>query len=78
MVSQRLTSEDPGITGFGDYYGVIANVNIFLQKTKEADYMEESEKSYYLAQAYGLRAFYYLICIALMVLLHCAWIRMKW
>lgn len=59
MVSQRLTSEDPGITGFGDYYGVIANVNIFLQKTKEADYMEESEKSYYLAQAYGLRAFYY-------------------
>ena len=35
MVSQRLTSEDPGITGFGDYYGVIANVNIFLQRRRK-------------------------------------------
>lgn len=59
MVSQKLTAESSGITKFGDYYGMIANVNIFLQKTKEATYMDEEDKSFYLAQAYGLRAFYY-------------------
>ena len=37
----------------------IANINIMLQKTLEADYMTEELKAYYQVQAYGLRAFYY-------------------
>lgn len=59
LVAQVLNAENPGITKFGDLYGRIANINIFIQKTKEATYMEEGNKTYYLAQAYGLRAFYY-------------------
>ena len=56
---QNLSSVSPGIENWGNMYGMIANINIFLQKTKEATYMADSEKAYYLAQAYGLRAFYY-------------------
>lgn len=59
LVAQVLNPQNPGITKFGDLYGKIANINIFLQKTQEASYMEEKSKAYYLAQAYGLRAFYY-------------------
>ena len=59
IVNQALNAESPGITNFGNIYGCIANINIMLQKTLEADYMTEEEKAYYLGQAYGLRAFYY-------------------
>lgn len=59
LVAQVLNAENPGVTKFGDLYGRIANINIFIQKTKEATYMEEDNKTYYLAQAYGLRAYYY-------------------
>lgn len=56
---QQLSALSPGITKWGELYGLIANINIFLQKTKEATYMSESDKAYYMAQAYGLRAFHY-------------------
>lgn len=59
LVTQQLTPQSSGVSKFGELYGMIANVNIFLQNTKDATYMTEDEKSYYLGQAYGLRAYYY-------------------
>lgn len=59
LKTQSLSTVSTGVTKFGELYGLIANVNIFLQKTKEATYMPDSEKAFYLGQAYGLRAFYY-------------------
>lgn len=59
IITQQLNAQSPGMSKFGNIYGCVANVNIFLQKTKEATYMTDDEKAYYLAQAYGLRAFYY-------------------
>lgn len=59
IIAQKLNAQNSGINKFGEMYGRIANINIFLQKTKEANYMPEQNKTYYLAQAYGLRAFYY-------------------
>ena len=44
---------------FGEVYGKILNVNLFIERTEAADYMSDAEKKYYLGQAYGLRAFYY-------------------
>lgn len=59
LKKQKITPVSPGVTKWGELYGNIANVNIFLQNTKAATYMSDSEKAYYLGQAYGLRAFYY-------------------
>lgn len=59
LKTQALSEVSTGVSKFGELYGLLANVNIFLQKTKEASYMAESEKAFYLGQAHGLRAFYY-------------------
>lgn len=59
LTTQQLTSQSSGVTKFGELYGMIANINILLQNTKDATYMSDDEKGYYLGQAYGLRAFYY-------------------
>lgn len=56
---QNLSETNYGVEKFGGLYGIIANVNIFLDNLKNADYMTDDEKSYYFGQAYGLRAFYY-------------------
>lgn len=59
MVKQALDPSNSGVTKFGELYGYIANVNIFIENTKAATYMTEAQKTYYLGQAYGLRAYYY-------------------
>lgn len=56
---QKITPAAPSVTKWGELYGLIANINLFIQKTKEAAYMSEADKAYYLGQAYGLRAFHY-------------------
>lgn len=56
---QALSAITSGVSKFGELYGLIANLNIFLDNVKNAGYMNEEEKGYYLAQAYGLRAFHY-------------------
>lgn len=48
-----------GIKNFGDVFGRLTNLNLFIARTTSADYMSESKKSYYLGQAYGLRAYYF-------------------
>ena len=59
LKTQALSTVSTGVSKFGELYGLIANLNIFLQNTKAATYMSDSEKAYYLGQAYGLRAFHY-------------------
>ena len=56
---QKLSAVTSGVSKWGELYGLIANINIFLQNTKEATYMSDADKAYYLGQAYGLRAFHY-------------------
>lgn len=59
LKTQALSQVSTGVNKFGELYGLLANINIFLQKTKEATYMTDTEKAFYLGQAYGLRAFHY-------------------
>lgn len=48
-----------GITKFGDIYGRLTNLNLFIARVTDATYIDDAKKSYFLGQAYGLRAFYY-------------------
>lgn len=48
-----------GIKNFGDIFGRLTNINLFIARVTEATYMDEAKKGYYLGQAYGLRAFYF-------------------
>lgn len=48
-----------GIKNFGDIFGRLTNINLFIARVTEATYMDDAAKGYYLGQAYGLRAFYF-------------------
>lgn len=60
MTNNMLTKDN---TGVEDWYGLYPNImhlNLFIKNIDaDIDYMTETEKSYYLGQAYGLRAYYY-------------------
>lgn len=54
-----LNVSNPGVSGYGDFYSNINQINLLIQKTEETTVLTEANKSYYLGQAYGMRAFYY-------------------
>ncbi len=60
MTNNLLTEDN---TGIEDWYGLYPNImhlNLFIKNVDaDIDWMSESEKSFYLGQAYGLRAYYY-------------------
>lgn len=56
---QNLTEQTPGVNKFGDIYGRITNLNLFIARVTDATYISEAKKNYYLGMVYGLRAFYY-------------------
>lgn len=60
IIDHKLTANQPGLTTFGGYYGPLTNVNLFITRVSDADYITTSgKKDFYLGIAYGLRAFYY-------------------
>jgi hypothetical protein len=59
IVRQDLRESSPGISGWAGIYAAIFQVNNFIYQVEKADYLVATDKSYYLGQAYGLRAFYY-------------------
>lgn len=54
----NLSEEHPGVSGFGDLFGRITNLNLFISRVDRCG-LDEAEKSYYLGMVYGLRAYYY-------------------
>ena len=59
ILSQNFDAEHTGLSNFGDYYGKITNVNLFITRLEATDVVPEAKKNQYLGIAYGLRAFYY-------------------
>jgi hypothetical protein len=59
IIIQDIRESSPGISGWAGLYSPIFQVNNFIYQVEKADYLSASDKSYYLGQAYGLRAFYY-------------------
>jgi len=60
MTNNMLTADNTGIEDWYDLYPNIMHLNLFIKNVdKEIDYMSDADKSFFLGQAYGLRAFYY-------------------
>lgn len=59
IIRQDIRESSPGISGWAGLYAAIFQVNNFIYQTEKADYLNATDKAYYLGQAYGLRAFYY-------------------
>lgn len=59
IITQDIRESATGISGWAGFYSAIFQVNNFIYQVEKADYLVATDKSYYLGQAYGLRAFYY-------------------
>ncbi|MCU7694775.1 RagB/SusD family nutrient uptake outer membrane protein [Haoranjiania flava] len=59
-ITQDLRESNPGVSSWGQLYRALVQVNNFIyQVENNASFLLDAQKSYYLGQAYGLRAFYY-------------------
>ncbi|MGL5015498.1 MAG: RagB/SusD family nutrient uptake outer membrane protein [Bacteroidales bacterium] len=59
ILLQNFSEVNTGVTKFGDLYGRITNLNLFIARVTNATYLTQEKKNYFLGQVYGLRAFYY-------------------
>lgn len=59
LANQSLHSGQTGFKDWGEVYGRITNVNLFIQRTEETGVLAENVKRKLLAQAYGMRALWY-------------------
>lgn len=58
--NNAFSASTTGITSWAGFYGAILNLNLFIKKVeKECPFLSSAERSYYLGQAYGVRALYY-------------------
>lgn len=58
--NNAFTKDLTGISNWMGLYNNILQVNLLIQElTDGTDFLSQDQKNYYLAQAYGLRAFYY-------------------
>lgn len=59
FIRQDIRESAPGFSSWAGFYGPIFQVNLFINQVEKATYLSDSDKKYYLGQAYGIRAFYY-------------------
>ena len=59
IIIHNLSPDVPGVESWGEYYSVIADCNLFIEKVQEADFVPSDERNALLAQVYGLRALLY-------------------
>lgn len=59
IIIQDIRESSPGFSSWANLYGQIFQINNFIFQVESATYLSDSEKGYYLGQAYGLRAYYY-------------------
>lgn len=59
---QNLSQTNYAVANFGNYWGLISNVNLFIKNVESADYFSDAaKKNYCLGMAYGMRAYYYFL-----------------
>ena len=54
-----LDEDNPGLENYAGLYTNINQINLFISKALDTDILSAKERSYYLGEMYGLRAFYY-------------------
>lgn len=59
IVRQELSETNSGVGSWGGLYAPILQTNLFINKVEGISFVPEDKKNFLLAQAYGLRAYYY-------------------
>lgn len=59
IILQNFDETHTGVSKFGDLFGRITNLNLFIARVTDATYLSDEMKNFYLGEVYGLRAFYY-------------------
>jgi len=59
IIEQRIDENSTGVTNWAGFYNPILQTNLFIQKVEASTFLSETQKGYFLGQAYGIRAFYY-------------------
>lgn len=60
FIQQDIRESNPGVSSWGQVYSAMVQVNNFIyQLENNISFLNDAQKSYYLGQAYGLRAYYY-------------------
>lgn len=58
----NFTKDNTGVSNWNGYYTRILQINIFIEKVeKECPFLTDIERTFFLGQAYGLRAYYYFL-----------------
>ena len=59
VYNNTLSAVNSGVSNYGDFYNIINQINLMIAKAEETTLISEANKSYYLGEAYGLRAYLY-------------------
>ena len=59
MWLHTLDLDNAGLNDFGGFYTNINQINLLIDKLNNTTIVSDADKTYYLGQAYGMRAFYY-------------------
>ncbi|WP_025765349.1 RagB/SusD family nutrient uptake outer membrane protein [Dyadobacter tibetensis] len=59
IIEQRLEETSPGVSNWAGFYGAILQINLFLNKLQNIEFIPDQRKQYLLGQGYAMRAYYY-------------------
>lgn len=59
MIDNTLNAANPVLSNFGEFYTLINQLNLMIAHSEETDLLDEATRTYYLGEAYGLRAYVY-------------------
>ena len=59
LITQDIRESSPGYSSWASLYSPIFQVNNFIYQVENSSFLTDTQKGYFLGQAYGLRAFYY-------------------
>jgi hypothetical protein len=59
IIEHNMTEVSPGITAWAGFMNSILQINLFINKVNQIDFLTDAKKNDLLAEAHGLRAFYY-------------------
>lgn len=59
LIIQDIRESNAPYSGWAGFYASIFQVNNFIYQVEKATYLSDTKKSYFLGQAFGLRAYYY-------------------
>lgn len=59
IIKQDLREDNAMFSNWNGLYGEIVRVNLAIQQIPNCDFLTDKQKALYLAEAYGMRAYYY-------------------